>query len=395
MREQDVLNLLRVEGPMSRAEIARRCSVSKPTVASDVETLLGLGLVEERGHGASGTGRPGRLVAFNPSAGYVVGMDVGGTTTRAVLADLDGTVVASHRAATAAGSADALLAQLAGVVERLVDARAGGAPVLEVAIGTPGVVDAARRRVAIAPNLPALEADGFLDRLDAALGRPVNVLNDVNAATRGELEHGAGRGVDDLVYVSIGTGLGLGVVVAGVVHHGVGGRAGELGLLPYPPGSGSVLEDALSGRGVRAHSLAVGGDGDPETAFRQADAGLDPGRSAIERFRADLAWALVAVVTLLDPRRIVLGGGIGLRCAPFIDRIRADVARLAGFDIDVRVAQLGDDAGLTGAVATALEPARDVRRWMEGGPQRSNPRHHHPLPVTPLATTHATPLEEP
>ncbi len=395
MREQGVLDLLRAEGPMSRAEIARRCSVSKPTVASDVETLLQLGLVEERGREASGSGRPGRLVAFNPAAGLVVGMDVGGTTTRAVLADLDGTVVASHRVATAKGSSDALLDQLAHIVETFEISRAGGAPVLQVAIGTPGVVDSVRRRVAIAPNLPALETDGFLDRLDAALGRPITVLNDVNAATRGELEHGAGRGVDDFVYMSVGTGLGLGVVVAGVVHHGIGGRAGELGLLPYPPGSGSILEDALSGRAIRAHSLDVGGDGDPETAFHQAAAGLDPGASAIERFQADLAWALVAVATLLDPSRVVLGGGIGLRCAPFVDRIRADVARLAGFDIDVRVAELGDDAGLTGAVATALAPARDVRRWMEGGPQRPEPRHHSPQPVVNLTTAHATPLEEP
>ena len=381
MREQGVLDLLRVDGPMSRAEIARRCGVSKPTVSSDVETLLALGLVEERGRGASATGRPGRLVAFNPTAGCVVGMDLGGTTTRAVLADLDGTVLASHRAPTAAASSDALLAQLGDIVARLVDAHAVDAPVLEIAIGTPGVVDAARRRVAIAPNVPALETDGFLDRLDQALGRPVTVLNDVNAATRGELEHGAGRGVDDLVYLSIGTGLGLGVVVAGAVHHGVGGRAGELGLVPYPPGGATVLEDALSGRGVRERSLEVGGDGDPETAFVQADAGIEPGASAIERFQADLVWALVAVATLLDPRCIVLGGGIGLRCAPRIDRIRAEVARLAGFDIDVRVAELGDDAGLTGAVAAALEPARDVRRWMEGGPHRSQP-HHHPQPVT-------------
>jgi hypothetical protein len=84
-----------------------------------------------------------------------------------------------------------------------------------------------------------------------------------------------------------------------------------------------------------------------------------------------------------------------LRFAPFIDRIRADVARLAGFDIDVRVAELGDDAGLTGAVATALEPARSVRRWMEGGPQSSIPRHVPSHPVAAITTLHATPLEEP
>lgn len=366
---------------MSRAEIARRCGVSKPTVASHVETLLALGLVEERGRGASGTGRPGRLVAFKPTAGCVIGMDIGGTTTRAVLADLDGAVLATRREPTAAGSADALLHQLARIVSRLSDESPGRAPVLEVAIGTPGVVDQAKRRIDIAPNLPALETEGFLDRLDAALGAPVTVLNDVNAATRGELEDGAGRGVDDLVYLSIGTGLGLGVVVAGSVHHGVAGRAGEFGLLPYPPGGSTVLEDALSGRGVRARSIAAGGDGNPETAFQQADAGLEPGASVIAAFEADLVWALAAVATLLDPRCVVLGGGIGLRCAPRIDRIGADVARLTGFDLDLRVAELGDDAGLAGAVAAALGPARDVRRWMEGGPPRSIPCHHPPEPV--------------
>jgi predicted NBD/HSP70 family sugar kinase len=366
---------------MSRATIARRCSVSKPTASHVVENLLRAELVIERGRDAAGNGRPGRLVAFNGDAGFVVGMDVGGTTTRAVLANLEGTVVRTIREPTASGSATELVAQIA----RIVDALAAGPAadgataavatsanrVLEVAIGTPGVVDRTNRRISIAPNLPALESLGFLDRLEEAVARPLSVMNDVNAATLGELRDGAGATVTDLAYVSIGTGLGFGLAIAREVHHGVGGRAGELGLLAYPPGGATSLEDHLSGAGVRRRHLRAGGSGTPEDAFLEAEEGREPGASVIAAFMGDLNWVLTLVATLVDPDRIVLGGGIGLRCAPHLDTIRASVARSAGYPVDVAVAELGDDAGLMGAVASALEPARSVERLLGGGPMAS------------------------
>lgn len=373
MREQSVVDLLRVEGPMSRAEIARRCSVSKPTVSLVVEHLLRADLVIERGHDASSNGRPGRLVAFNGDAGYVIGMDVGGTTTRAVLANLDGRVLRTIREPTEHGSPDTLIAQIARIVGALAVAPHAARQVLEVAIGTPGVVDHARRRIAIAPNLVALEADDVLDRLEQALGLPLTVLNDVNAATIGELREGAGANVDDLVYVSIGTGLGFGIAIGRRVHNGIGGRAGELGLLPYPAGTEGTLEERLSGAGVRRRHLRAGGSGNPEDAFREAETGIEPGAGVVATLLADLSWTLTLVATLLDPQRIVIGGGIGLRCAPHLDTIRAAVARSAGFHVDVVVADLGDDAGLVGAVASALEPARSVERLLRGGPMAPTP----------------------
>lgn len=367
MREQIVVDLLRLEGPMSRAAIARRCSVSKPTASSIVESLLAARLVVERGRDTRANGRPGRLVAFNGAAGVVVGLDVGGTTTRAVLADLEGQVVESWREPTERGPADALVAQLRGIVDRLAHRAGVQGSIVNVAIGTPGVVDQARRRVAIAPNLPALETDGFLDRLDAALGVPLTLLNDVNAATLGEWHEGAGVGLNDLVYASVGTGLGFGLVIGGALRHGVGGRAGEFGLSSFPPGSRTTLEDAISGAGLgRRHRLA-GGSGDPADAFLEAEQGREPGAPLVAAFLDDLVWALTAVSTLLDPERIVLGGGIGLGLAPRLDAIRSAVARSAGYDVDVAIARLGDDAGLRGAVASALEPARSVQRWLRGG----------------------------
>ncbi len=368
MREQAVVDLLRQEGPLSRAAIARRCNVSKPTASGLVATLLAARLVVERGFERRASGRPGQLLAFNANAGFVVGVDVGGTTTRAVLADLDGRVVAALREPTDHGPADSLVAQLAAMVARLAAEAGAAGHVLDVAIGTPGVVDRLRRRIAFAPNLPALESDGFLDRLDAALELPLTVLNDVNAATLGELRQGAGAGLGDVVYVSIGTGLGFGLVVSGSLQRGLAGRAGEFGLLPYPPGSRTTLEDALCGAGMRRRHLQAGGSGDPEDAFLEAEQGREPGATLVASFLDDLAWALAAVSTLVDPERIVVGGGIGLRCAPRLDAVRDAVALMTGFEVDVTAAQLGDDAGLHGAVATALEPARSVERWLRGGP---------------------------
>jgi predicted NBD/HSP70 family sugar kinase len=322
----------------------------------------------ERGHDTRANGRPGRLVAFNGAAGMVVGIDVGGTTTRAVLADLEGRVMGSLREPTLRGSADALVAQLRGIVDRLASLADANGPIVNVAIGTPGVVDQVRRRVAIAPNVPALEIDGFLDRLDAALGVPLTLLNDVNAATLGEWHQGAGVGLDDLAYVSVGTGLGFGLVVGEALHPGVGGRAGEFGLLPYPPGSHTTLEDAISGAGLRRRHRLAGGSGEPEDAFLEAEQGREPGAALVTEFLDDLVWALTAVATLLDPERIVLGGGIGLRFADRLDAIRSAVAGSAGFDVDIVISRLGDDAGLRGAVASALEAAWSVQRWLRGGP---------------------------
>jgi len=369
VREQFIVDLLRQEGPMSRATIARRCHVSKPTVSSIVPTLLAAELVVEGGRDPSTNGRPGRLLAFNGAAGYVVGIDVGGTTTRAVLADLEGTEVASLRVATERGSSPKLARQVATVVGDLATRAGVAGRVVEVAVCTPGVVDQARRRVAIAPNLPAVETDGFLDLLEATVGVPLTWLNDVNAATLGELQVGAGRGLRDLVYVNVGTGLGLGLVLDGALHEGVGGRGGEFGLVPYPPGAATTLEDALSGRGLADRHRASGGSGDPADAFREADLGREPGVSLVTRLLGDLVWTIVAVATLIDPQRVVLGGGIGLRCAPRLDSLRAAVTHATGFDVDVVVARLGDDAGLAGTVACALEPARSVDRWLTGGPQ--------------------------
>lgn len=367
MHAQVLVDLLRESGPMTRAEIARRCSVSKPTASSLVDRLLRSGLVVERGTASEGSGRPGRLVAYHSGAGRVVGIDVGGTSTRAALADLDGRWLRVERVPTVIGEPKGLARQIADLVRSLVPDPAERARVLEIAIATPGVVDLDRRRIAIAPNLPAVECEGFLDQLEAAVGQAPILINDVKVATAGEFRSGAGRDARDLAYLSIGTGLGLGLVADGRLHHGSGGRAGEIGLLMFPGGGRERLEDGLSGVGIAKRHRAAGGSGRPEDAFSEFELGRAPGQGVVAEFLRLLAWAAAVVATVHDPERIVVGGGVGLRCAPFLPDVRRAVELDLGYAPDITPASLGDDAGLTGAIALALDPARSVGRWLKGG----------------------------
>jgi predicted NBD/HSP70 family sugar kinase len=366
--EQDVLDLIRQEGPLTRATIARRCNISRPTASVCTQALLDAGLVREAGPALQPRGRPGRLLAFEPKAGFVVGMDLGGTTARAQLADLDGKPVEEISEPTCKGSAGELISQLLRLAECLVrrHERSRGR-VRAIIIGTPGVVDPATQQVHYAPNVPPLEHPGVLSRLAEAWQVPVRLVNDVNLAAFGEASLPGAANGRDFVFVSIGTGLGFGLVRDGKVYQGSAGRAGELGYLPYPPGSATTIESFVSGPGIGRMHARLGGSGKPEDALDEAERGEEPGREAVDRFGVDLAWVLTILSTLLDPHEIVLGGGIGLRCHPFLSSLRGAMKSLSPITPELTVSRLGGRAGLVGAVCQALDDCRSIGQLAEGG----------------------------
>jgi predicted NBD/HSP70 family sugar kinase len=353
-----ILQLIRTSGPFSRAELARRTGLSKPTVSSLAAELLASGLIVETGLAQSEGGRRPVLLAFNDRAGFVIGMDVGGTTARACLATLQGEVLATVREQTAGSSSSFLTAQLRGLTEALcAQAQVPRARVLGVAIGTPGAVDPGSNRVRYAPNLSVLETPGFADALASALGLPVSLHNDVNLAAVGEQAHGAGQGTYTFVFVSIGTGLGFGLVVGGRLHRGEAGRAGELGYLRLSPHDPKTIEEVLCGAGIARRHAEAGGSGRVSDAFDEAEGGRDPGLGVITELFPYLAWLLSALGTLLDPERLILGGGIGQRFAAFAPQLTRSLAQLSPITPPLSFSALGDDAGLHGAVRVALSEA--------------------------------------
>lgn len=356
-----ILQLIRAHAQISRAGLARQTGLSKPTVSSLVAELLASGFVTETGLAQSEGGRPAVLLAFNDRAGFVVGMDVGGTTARAGLATLRGDVVATRRGATATSGPEALIEQLEGLTLELCNrAELPLNRVLGVAIGTPGAVDPVSSRVRYAPNLSALEVPGFAAALVARLGLPVSLHNDVNLAAVGELAHGAGRSLDTFVFISIGTGLGFGLIVAGQLHRGGSGRAGELGYLRLTPQSPETVEDVLCGPGIARRHAAAGGSGHVADAFDEAEREQEPGWGVINEVIPHLAWLLSALGMLLDPERLIIGGSVGQRFRAFSSTLTRSFEQLSPITPPLAFSELGDDAGLYGAVSTALSEAEPL-----------------------------------
>ena len=297
--------------------------------------------------------------------GVVIGVDLGGTNLRAASVSRSGEVRHLEREATAAREgADRVIARIADAVGRVrAAADADGARVRGVAVGAPGIIDARAGTVVASPNLPGWSDVPLRERVAAATGAPALLENDANAAAYGEHWIGAGAGSANIILVTLGTGVGGGLVMGGDLWRGTDGMAGEIGHMtiepagrPCPCGSVGCLEAYASATGIASrygeltdngpalaaadvHRLARDGDPNARQAFREA------GRA--------LGIAFASLVNLLNPERIVIGGGVLPAWDSFMPAVDQELRRRAFTAPAERVrivpAALGDLAGLTGA----------------------------------------------
>jgi len=305
-----------------------------------------------------------------------VGLDLGGTKILAALVTDDGDVVAEHRVPTPDTDAAAIVEALAGAAVAV----AGGRSLVAVGVGAAGLVDA-QGTVRYAPNVPALIEFPLAQRLSDRLGMPVAVDNDANAAAWGEAIHGAARGVDDVLVVTLGTGIGGGIITGGRLYRGANGFAAEIGHFPVVDegpacacGIDGHWEAMASGTalGVFARRRAAQGDipdvvdragGDPEavTGEHVTASALEGDPAAIalvEDFAGVVALGLAGLANILDPALVVIGGGLVTLGDTLLDPLRTEFRRLveAGAhrpEIPVVAAELGERAGAIGAAALA------------------------------------------
>lgn len=316
-----------------------------------------------------------------------IGVDLGGTKILAGLVDDSGTVLATERRATPRTDPGEVLSVVADVV-RALSAGAGG-EVAAVGLGVPGPVDAQRSIVFFAPNLGWANVP-VRSMLEASLGIPVSVENDGNAAAWGEFRFGAAADIDDdVTAVTVGTGIGGGIIVDGRLLRGSHGAAGEIGHLnvvqggrPCGCGRNGCWEQYASGNALvrEARSLAAErrpeaglllalGDGTPEgvQGTHVTDAARQGDPVAIEAFRVVGTWlgrGLADLAAVLDPAAFIIGGGVSEAGDLLLSSARQTlVEKIAGGQQNrpsaiVRAATLGNSAGLIGAAAIGLEDAR-------------------------------------
>jgi glucokinase len=310
---------------------------------------------------------------------HTIGVDIGGTKVAGGVVDASGQILARARVDTPAKDADAAEDAIVAVVEQL----RGDYDIEAVGLGIAGFVDESRSRVYFAPNLPDWHNEPVRDDVSRRVGLPVVVENDANAAAWGENRFGAGRDETDLVCVTVGTGIGGGIIIDDRLYRGRFGIGGEVGHMQvvadgrlcgcgqrgcweqYASGNALVRdarERAAESRSEASLLLRMG-DGTPEmiTGRHVTDAARLGDEVALAAFATVGRWlgqGLADLVAVLDPGRFIIGGGVSEAGELVLGPTRAAFeSKLTGREVrpiaQVVLAELGNDAGLVGAADLA------------------------------------------
>jgi predicted NBD/HSP70 family sugar kinase len=310
-----ILRLIGLSGPIARTSIAKRLGLSPATVTSITRELIESGIVRTADRAPSRGGRPALLLEIVSRSAHAFGVKIAPDHLVGVVVDLDGDVIEQFEARldlTAAHGFDAAVTVLGGWL----DEAAAETPLLGVGLGVPGVVDSSSGRV----TSPLIGWSDFAlrDALQQELGIAVLVDNDVNTLATAERLYGRGRDVEDFITLTLGRGVGLGIVANGDIYHGHGGGAGEFGHVT------AVVDGPVCSCGKRGCLEAVIGDpalvaiarGDGTIGKRhgiaalrrQADAGDADARAIFAEAATVLGQAVANLVNVLSPKLILVSG---------------------------------------------------------------------------------------
>jgi glucokinase len=309
---------------------------------------------------------------------YNLGIDLGGTNARAAVVDSSGLIVAAAKTQLLDRSPGAVVNAIAQAASEALS-KAGNVPVDACGVGVAGQLQGDSGRVLVAPNLGWRDVP-FGALLATRLERTVRVINDLNVAAWGELKAGAGKGASDLFVCFVGSGVGGALIIDSKLVSGFAGVAGEFGHIKVQPGGRlcgcgehGCLEAYVGGHNLIAQMREVVEAGKSPRLLELAKgdvAGLNPPMlekaaeekdpaavDIYERAAGHLALGIANQITVLNPARLIIGGGVLMHCPGLRKRIREGVSRYtarvsqAGFQ--VAEASLGDDSGLIGAALLA------------------------------------------
>lgn len=355
-------------GPLTRPEIGALLGLSKPTASQLLIRLQEAGLVMPEGIREGGPGRAAELYRINPSAAHIACFDVTPERIEALIADIAGTVIGRHTAAS--NGIDALKSALTSTC-----AAAGLAPmdISHCVVGVQGAVNPATGRLGYAAHMPGWQIPALPAALEDLLGIPVAVENDVNLVAMAELAHGAARGTRDFVLLWAADGLGMAIVINGALYRGATGGAGEIGYMPVPgatiphPSERRTADygyHALAGGpAIREVLRAHGFHGaTPATAVQAAARvwGIERARAAFTEIADRVAVGLAAIVSVLDPETIILSGDVLIAGGEPLRALLQD--RLAELTIPspgIRTSTVEGNPVLGGALVSGVSHARD------------------------------------
>lgn len=362
--------------------------VSRSKVAGEVGQLLEAGLLVEDGYGESEGGRRSSLLRVSRDVGFIAGVDLGATSIDVALTTLgSGLVSRSGELADIRRGPEQILGRVKDLLAALLEEQGAGAgDVLAIGVGVPGPVEQISGLPTSPPIMPGWDRFPVRDYFADEYAAPVFVDNDVNVIALGEHWGGVGRGVDNMVYVKIGTGIGSGIIAAGRLYRGSQGSAGDIGHICVDPngpacscGNVGCLETMAAAPGIvrEARKIAEQEPGSALAALYERD-GLDLGGvleavaygdpaslRIIRRSGRLVGQALATLVSVLNPALIVIGGGVAHAAGhTLLAEIRSVVYHrslpLATRNLPVVLGELGETAGVIGASVLAAEGVLEV-----------------------------------
>lgn len=296
---------------------------------------------------------------------HYIGIDIGGTTIKAGRVDSSGAMSAFDRAPTAPDDLEKLLGTIKGLVSNLQTT----APVSRVGVGIPGLRNSRTRVIETAPHIPCIRGVNLEQRLAEQLQLSVITENDANAGAYGEWACGAGKDLQHIAYITLGTGLGCGLVFSGSLFRGISGYAGEFGHTVVEPdgrpcacGAVGCLETRVSATGIVETAREAKFGSGAFTAEDVYNAAIRGDKTAIAVFKETgryLGMACANLINLLNPQAIVIGGGVMASAALLLDPAREEVIRRAlppsARDCAIVQSRLWPDAGIIGAAMLARD----------------------------------------
>src|SRR6202046_5926369 len=238
LSRRSVFEALLHRGPISRADLAKVTSLSKQTMSEVIDALEQQGLVRSVGRTSGNVGRTAVLYELSPDGGHVLGIDLGARRLTVALTDIAGRVLAEADEAADSRGGAWTLDQIARLSDRLArDNHTHPSRIRSIVMASPGVVNPKSGGIEMAPNITGLDHLNVVGLLGEKLGSPVVLENDINLALLGEIWHGCAQNVDNVAFLALGSGVGLGLYVNGRLVPGENGAAGESGYLPIGGGS--------------------------------------------------------------------------------------------------------------------------------------------------------------
>ena len=390
--QSEIMSRVRAEaGPISKARLIEALNFSRGKISAEVARLIEKGLLAEDGLAESEGGRRSSLLIIPPSAGLVAAVDIGATSIDVALTTLGSELVAQRGEGADVGEGPlSVLDRVNNLLSQLIDEQsASPRDVLAIGVGVPGPVEQASGLLTVPPIMPGWDRFPIRDAFAGEYAAPVFVDNDVNVMALGEHWGGVAKGVADVIFVKIGTGIGSGIIVGGRLHRGAQGCAGDFGHICVDPdgpvctcGNTGCLEAMAAAPAIvlQAERCAREGESPLLMALLQERGELTMkgvGEAArrgdycaltiIRRSGRLIGQTLASAVNVLNPSMIVIGGGVSRVGHALLAEVRSAVYQrslpLATRNLPVVMSELDDVAGVIGAgVMAAREVLSFARR---------------------------------